>query len=124
MNDREAQFYQGGELQRYKLTDLEDLLVTGENVLAVQVHNINTNSSDLTIIPFLTLGGEGLTGGNELPEVLDLSASFFHTNFKLSSSETVYLFDANKELQDSLACLLYTSPSPRDATLSRMPSSA
>ena len=24
----------------------------------------------------------------------------------------------------SLACLLYTSPSPRDATLSRMPSSA
>ena len=29
------------------------------------------------------------------------------------------------ESQDShLACLLYTSPSPRDATLSRMPSSA
>ena len=28
-----------------------------------------------------------------------------------------------KEL-DSLGCLLYTSPSPRDATLSRMPSSA
>ena len=25
---------------------------------------------------------------------------------------------------DALACLLYTSPSPRDATLSRMPSSA
>ena len=25
---------------------------------------------------------------------------------------------------DSVACLLYTSPSPRDATLSRMPSSA
>ena len=26
--------------------------------------------------------------------------------------------------QDSYTCLLYTSPSPRDATLSRMPSSA
>ena len=25
---------------------------------------------------------------------------------------------------DATACLLYTSPSPRDATLSRMPSSA
>ena len=25
---------------------------------------------------------------------------------------------------DKLSCLLYTSPSPRDATLSRMPSSA
>ena len=29
-----------------------------------------------------------------------------------------------KELGTELACLLYTSPSPRDATLSRMPSSA
>ena len=28
------------------------------------------------------------------------------------------------KLKDKLACLLYTSPSPRDATLSRMPSSA
>ena len=29
-----------------------------------------------------------------------------------------------KERQEYLTCLLYTSPSPRDATLSRMPSSA
>ena len=28
------------------------------------------------------------------------------------------------ELEPGLVCLLYTSPSPRDATLSRMPSSA
>ena len=28
------------------------------------------------------------------------------------------------ELARALSCLLYTSPSPRDATLSRMPSSA
>ena len=34
-------------------------------------------------------------------------------------------FKVNQERFDSLcACLLYTSPSPRDATLSRMPSSA
>ena len=31
------------------------------------------------------------------------------------------LFDPNQQLG---GCLLYTSPSPRDATLSRMPSSA
>ena len=30
----------------------------------------------------------------------------------------------NKQFTDALCCLLYTSPSPRDATLSRMPSSA
>ena len=29
-----------------------------------------------------------------------------------------------RELEEELGCLLYTSPSPRDATLSRMPSSA
>ena len=28
------------------------------------------------------------------------------------------------ETDDTITCLLYTSPSPRDATLSRMPSSA
>ena len=32
--------------------------------------------------------------------------------------------DDNQDLEDNLCCLLYTSPSPRDATLSRMPSSA
>ena len=32
--------------------------------------------------------------------------------------------DYEDQIMDSIACLLYTSPSPRDATLSRMPSSA
>ena len=32
--------------------------------------------------------------------------------------------ESNWILKQSLNCLLYTSPSPRDATLSRMPSSA
>ena len=32
--------------------------------------------------------------------------------------------NSNYELDVILTCLLYTSPSPRDATLSRMPSSA
>ena len=33
-------------------------------------------------------------------------------------------FSKKKEAQQWWICLLYTSPSPRDATLSRMPSSA
>ena len=43
----------------------------------------------------------------------------FSLNQKLSSitEKSTYYEDAN-------SCLLYTSPSPRDATLSRMPSSA
>ena len=34
------------------------------------------------------------------------------------------LLDVKRKFQKITACLLYTSPSPRDATLSRMPSSA
>ena len=33
-------------------------------------------------------------------------------------------FDSIRDDAKSMVCLLYTSPSPRDATLSRMPSSA
>ena len=40
---------------------------------------------------------------------------------KLNSSKTSNGNLSNQQLED---CLLYTSPSPRDATLSRMPSSA
>ena len=32
--------------------------------------------------------------------------------------------DGGEESEEAMDCLLYTSPSPRDATLSRMPSSA
>ena len=36
----------------------------------------------------------------------------------------VSTLNAQLKIEDPEACLLYTSPSPRDATLSRMPSSA
>ena len=36
----------------------------------------------------------------------------------------VLVVDVNKKFAQNTVCLLYTSPSPRDATLSRMPSSA
>ena len=44
--------------------------------------------------------------------------SFLNDVFKSSSIKK------HMEIPERFACLLYTSPSPRDATLSRMPSSA
>ena len=41
------------------------------------------------------------------------------TNFLIKKKINLKLIEIDNE-----ACLLYTSPSPRDATLSRMPSSA
>ena len=47
---------------------------------------------------------------------------------RASSQETKYVLDAAKEFKveakRNKACLLYTSPSPRDKRQSRMPSSA
>ena len=44
-----------------------------------------------------------------------------------SSSKKIWWGEVNQKLSEEVfdyLCLLYTSPSPRDATLSRMPSSA
>ena len=46
-----------------------------------------------------------------------------HMNLLLDQSEEIPSEGESKSL-GSIVCLLYTSPSPRDATLSRMPSSA
>ena len=56
--------------------------------------------------------------------------SFQLTNKKYKGPLSVSFKDLERRAGDSLfrqnliSCLLYTSPSPRDATLSRMPSSA
>ncbi len=50
----EAVLYQGGVPDTYRLD--AGLLRQGMNVLAVQVHNENINSSDLSAIPFLFAG--------------------------------------------------------------------
>ena len=57
------------------------------------------------------------------------SQTFAQTSFEVLPEEEVcrLLNEDDLQIQEIdafLACLLYTSPSPRDATLSRMPSSA
>ena len=42
----------------------------------------------------------------------------------VSSGDLLAEIETDKATMEFEACLLYTSPSPRDATLSRMPSSA
>ena len=73
-----------------------------------------------------TLTGEGLDGesnfairGSALWEPTDR----FRAHLKVEYSEDDDEADVRRAV-DSTICLLYTSPSPRDATLSRMPSSA
>ena len=60
---------------------------------------------------------------NDANEVLDSSDGGDPMLYLAGSGQILPVLD--KELASmSVGCLLYTSPSPRDATLSRMPSSA
>ena len=50
--------------------------------------------------------------------------NLFHKKIKNSNIELGAQNCHEEEVSGPFTCLLYTSPSPRDATLSRMPSSA
>ena len=78
----------------------------------------------LTSISGECSGGYYCPGGVSTPTPKDFLCPVGHycplgSNFPISCPPGFYQFMEGKE-----SCLLYTSPSPRDATLSRMPSSA
>ena len=102
---REAEIYQGGEPNEYLIDQVESLLESGINVLAIQVHNFNLESSDLTLIPFLTLGLNGAPQNAQgLSEHLNVEDINLHTNFKISSSgETLVLTTPDGIIQDSVS---------------------
>lgn len=58
--DHEAQMYQGGTAERYEIPKslLNTCLVNGQNLLAIQIHNVSTNSGDLSSNSWLTFGIE------------------------------------------------------------------
>ncbi|KAA3639586.1 MAG: T9SS C-terminal target domain-containing protein [Bacteroidetes bacterium] len=105
LTDHEAAIYNGGAPDAFDLSGLINLLVEGENVLAVQVHNLSAGSSDMTGIPFLTLGYSQTVPLNApLSDDINLGNLLPHTNFKLSSAgETVYLTHEMGGIVDSLA---------------------
>ncbi|MCF8356652.1 MAG: CotH kinase family protein [Melioribacteraceae bacterium] len=80
------------------------MIQEGENVLSIQVHNYGITSSDLTIIPFLTLGLHSIPSPtNGVPEILEFSLPSLHTNFQLSADgEELTVSDASGNLLDSL----------------------
>lgn len=97
ITDREATMYQSGSPLRFPINDIQTLLNDGENVLSIQVHNANANSSDMTLIPFLSAFYLGSTNdGQSPPTILGFEDPSLHTNFKISSDgEELTLFDLN-----------------------------
>ncbi len=99
--NHEAQIYQGNPPDEFLIDQFAEILQEGENTIAIQVHNHSTGSSDLTAIPFLSIG---LTEGeNQLSSYLSASQNYLHTNFELKSDgETVLLLDTENHIVDSV----------------------
>ena len=102
----EAVMYTGGmpDALLWGADEFEPWLLPGENVLAVQVHNVNQNSSDLTIRPFLGLTRKDGELGTwpSAPSWWPEFEGVLHTDFSLSLGETVELLDANGQSIDAL----------------------
>ena len=94
----------GGDPSLFWVDSTDTWLNEGQNVLAIQVHNFNSNSSDLSCIPF-SHSEEMHPSGNTLSiaEEIELPLSILHTNFKISSEgETILITDSNGIIIDSL----------------------
>jgi len=103
-SNHEAVMYQNGSPVAFPVAGIRSLLKVGENVLAMQVHNINATSSDLTLIPFFTLGLKTPpVNPRGLSPLLNLPSSYLHTNFKLDADgETIFLTDSTGGKIDEL----------------------
>lgn len=115
----EAALYQGLQTSDTVLENVSEILIEGENILAVQGHNANTGSSDMTLNPFFSVGRSNKQSINRTPpEFLGLEISALHTNFKIKSSgESLYLSDATQVLLDSVALPFL----PSDISFGRYP---
>lgn len=102
--DREATIYLSGQPTRFAINDFQAVLNSGQNVLSIQVHNISSGSSDLSLIPYLSALYRGsTTDGESPPDILSFQDASLHTNFKISSEgESLTLFDSSGNQVDQL----------------------
>jgi hypothetical protein len=116
---REALIYQGGLPEVFQITNIQALLQPGENVLAIQLHNYGISSSDLSLIPFLTLG---MTLVPPAPRgvhpLVEFSIPRLHTNFKIDAQgEPLILSDNSGNILDQV----FTGQLPVDYSRGRQP---
>ena len=104
-SSHEAKIYQGGSPDAFNISDFISLLNEKENVLAIQVHNAGTGSSDLSAIPFLTVGyAEKIELNAPVSHYFQMPILYPHSNFKLSSlGETLSLTFKDGTVIDSIS---------------------
>jgi hypothetical protein len=123
-DNHEALIYQGNQPEKFYIDHPETILKTGRNVLAIQVHNVSATSSDMTAIPFLTLGFKNsqamyTQGVAEL--IADDFHNVLHTNFKINADkETIVLSNPAGDSLDGFA----VENMPSDVSYGRHPDGA
>ena len=113
-----------------ELTEPERLEVTcTQNIMEPQCWNGNDGTNDINIIggtaPYLiSLDSTNFTSESKLTGLGEGEYTVFVIDSKSCMAKCNFIIDQPDEEVCNIACLLYTSPSPRDRTRSRMPSSA
>ncbi|HSO86844.1 MAG TPA: CotH kinase family protein [Draconibacterium sp.] len=104
-SSHEAKIFTGGSPDGFNISEFIHLLTDNENVLAIQVHNAGTASTDFTAIPFLTVGYEEQVAINTpVSSYLQMPDLYPHSNFKLSSQgETLSLTYKDGTVADSIS---------------------
>jgi hypothetical protein len=102
--NHEAVIYTGGSPEYFLVKNIDELLVQGDNYLCIQVHNVSANSSDLSAIPFFSVGRiEDSDYAYDPPEFLNFPSLYLQTNFSLSSAgENLYLVNPELAIIDSV----------------------
>ena len=86
-NSHGAKIINGGLPEAFDISPFIYLLKKKENLLAIQVHNSDSTSCDLTAIPFLSVGySNKVELDSQVSKYIKLPALYPHTNFKLSST--------------------------------------
>ena len=104
-SSHEANIFNGGSPGGFDISNYINLLNVNENVLAIQVHNTNSTSSDLSAIPILSVGYAIQENINApISQYVDVQNLNPHTNFKLSSSgETLSITYKDGTVTDSIS---------------------
>ena len=121
--NKKYDFYTYGQIIRNEMPDISNFYILHEGLVAtLDDELIEEDYDDIQEKKFSRTAQKGWLGIGDKYWVTSLippREKEFKTTFDYKDK-----FRANFVSTEPLDCLLYTSPSPRDATLSRMPSSA
>ena len=89
-SDHEASIYQEGLPSEFIISNWQEVVSQGWNVIAIQVHNRSETSSDMTAIPFLSAEYKNTEEDFYVSPILSSvllpePTGHYHTNFKLES---------------------------------------